>query len=81
MSELALGSRFPARLLKAIDRCDGDEKYVRKVGVQWAAEQSRDLLDNSARGIRFYTLNRSSATREVYASLGVKNSLRLTTGA
>ena len=81
MSELALGSRFPARLLKAIDRCDGDEKYVRKVGVQWAAEQSRDLLDNSARGIHFYTLNRSSATREVYASLGVKNSLRLTAGA
>ena len=78
MAELALGSRFPARLLKAIDRCDGDEKYVRKVGVQWAAEQSRDLLDNAVRGIHFYTLNRSTATREIYASLGVKNSLRLT---
>ena len=74
MAEFALGSRFPARLLKALSRCKGDEKYVRKVGVQWAAEQCRDLLDNRVRGIHFYTLNRSTATREVYASLGVKDS-------
>jgi methylenetetrahydrofolate reductase (NADPH) len=74
MAELALGSRFPGRLLKALARCKGDEKYVRKVGVQWAAEQCRDLLDNRARGIHFYTLNRSTATREVYASLGGKDS-------
>lgn len=77
MAQLALGSRFPARLLKAIARCDEDEAYVRKVGVQWAAEQCRDLLDNRVDGIHFYTLNRSSATREVYASLGVKDSRRL----
>lgn len=74
MAELALGSRFPARLLKAVRRCDGDEEYVRKVGVQWATEQCRDLLDNQVRGIHFYTLNRSTATREIYASLGVKDS-------
>jgi methylenetetrahydrofolate reductase (NADPH) len=79
MAELALGSRFPARLLKALSRCKGDEKYVRKVGVQWAAEQCRDLLDNGVRGIHFYTLNRSTATREVYASLGVKDSRDLNT--
>lgn len=78
MAELALGAHFPARLLKAISRCDGDEKFVRKVGVQWAAEQCRDLLDNNARGIHLYTLNRSTATREIYASLGVKDSVRLT---
>ena len=77
MAELSLGVRYPARLLKALARCDGDEKYVRKVGVQWAAEQCRDLLDNHVRGIHFYTLNRSTATREVYASLGVKDSRRL----
>ncbi|HLJ53465.1 MAG TPA: methylenetetrahydrofolate reductase [NAD(P)H] [Chthonomonadaceae bacterium] len=74
MAELALGTRFPARLLRALGRCKGDEKYVRKVGVQWAAEQCRDLLDNRVRGIHFYTLNRSTATREVYAALGVKDS-------
>jgi methylenetetrahydrofolate reductase (NADPH) len=70
MAELALGARFPARLLKAIRRCDGDEKFIRKVGVQWATEQSRDLLDNHVRGIHFYTLNRSTATREIFSFLG-----------
>jgi methylenetetrahydrofolate reductase (NADPH) len=77
MAELALGARFPARLLKAVARCDGDEKYVRKVGLQWVTEQCRDLLDNHVRGIHFYTLNRSKTTQEIYASLGVKDSRRL----
>ena len=74
MAELALGARIPARLQKAVLRCGGDEDYVRKVGVQWATEQCRDLLDCSARGIHFYTLNKSTATREIYANLGVKDS-------
>ncbi|HZO87637.1 MAG TPA: methylenetetrahydrofolate reductase [NAD(P)H] [Chthonomonadaceae bacterium] len=77
MAEMALGSRYPARLLRAISRCDGDEDYVRRVGIHWATEQCRDLLDNHVRGIHFYTLNRSTATREIYASLGVKDSRRL----
>lgn len=74
MAELALGSRFPAALLRAVNRCDGDEKFVRRVGIQWATEQCRDLLDHQVRGIHFYTLNRSTATREIYANLGVKHS-------
>ena len=77
MAELALGARFPAKLLRAIGRCDGDEPYIRKVGIQWATEQCRDLLDNHVRGIHFYTLNRSPATREIYAHLGGPDSRRL----
>ena len=77
MAELALGSRFPAKLLRALGRCEGDEKYVRKVGVQWVSEQCRDLLDGQVRGIHFYTLNRSTATREIYANLGAKDSRQL----
>jgi methylenetetrahydrofolate reductase (NADPH) len=74
MAEMALGMQYPARLLRALDRCGGDDEYVWRVGVQWATEQCRDLLDNSVRGIHFYTLNRSNATREIYASLGVRDS-------
>jgi methylenetetrahydrofolate reductase (NADPH) len=77
MAELALCSRFPARLLRALNRCADDEEYVRRVGVHWATEQCRDLLDNHVRGIHFYTLNRSTATREIYATLGVRDSLAL----
>jgi len=77
MAELALGSRYPAKLLRAIERCDEDDTYVRHVGVQWATEQCRDLLDNHVRGLHFYTLNRATATREIYTHLGVKDSRRL----
>ncbi|RMH27833.1 MAG: methylenetetrahydrofolate reductase [NAD(P)H] [Planctomycetota bacterium] len=77
MAELALGARFPARLLRALGRAGGDPDAVRRVGVHWATEQCRDLLDHGVRGIHFYTLNSSTATREIYANLGVKDSLAL----
>ncbi len=77
MAELALGCRFPARMVRALQRCSDDDG-VRRMGIHWATEQCRDLLDNNVRGIHFYTLNRSTATREIYANLGVKDSLALT---
>ncbi len=76
MADLASGSRFPARLLKALARADSDE-HVEKVGVHWASEQVRDLIDNDVSGIHFYTLNKSYATRQIYESLGVTNSEQL----
>jgi len=76
MAELALGARFPARLLRSVNRCSDDE-YVAKAGVHWATEQCRDLIDNEVRGIHFYTLNKSDATRRIYENLGVKDSLAL----
>ncbi len=76
MAELALGARFPAALQKAVGRCSDDESIAR-VGIHWATEQCRDLLDNKVRGIHFYTLNKSDATRQIYENLGVKDSLAL----
>ncbi len=73
MAQLAAGARYPARLLKALARAETDEG-VEKVGIHWATEQVMDLLDNGVRGIHFYTLNRSRATRQVYESLGVTSS-------
>jgi methylenetetrahydrofolate reductase (NADPH) len=70
--ELALGARYPAKLQRAIQRANADPESVKRVGIHWATEQSRDLLDNHVRGIHFYTLNHSHATREIYKSLGMK---------
>ena len=79
MAELALGTRYPAALLRAVGRCS-DDAAVAKVGVHWATEQCRDLLHNQVRGIHFYTLNRSDATRQIYDNLGVKDSVALRAG-
>lgn len=72
MADLAAGTRFPAPLLKALDRCKDDPESVERVGTHWAAEQCRDLIDQGARGIHFYTLNKSRATREIHRTLGLR---------
>lgn len=76
MAELAAGSRIPARLLRAVKRAATDD-YVAKVGLHWAAEQVRDLIDNKVRGIHFYTLNNSKESLKIYESLGVQDSEQL----
>ena len=76
MAELAQGSRLPAKLLRAVSRAQNDA-YVENVGVLWAAEQVHDLIHNRVKGIHFYTLNRSKATRRIYESLGVSDSIQL----
>jgi methylenetetrahydrofolate reductase (NADPH) len=73
MADLAAGSRFPARLLKALARAGSDPESVRRVGIHYATEQCADLLDHDVEGLHFYTLNQSSATREIYANLGLKS--------
>jgi methylenetetrahydrofolate reductase (NADPH) len=70
MAELAGGTRFPARLLKALARAGEDAEAVRRVGIHYATEQAADLLDHGVAGIHFYTLNQSSATKTIYANLG-----------
>ncbi len=77
-AELAGGARIPARLLRAVERAEDDD-YVKRVGIHWATEQIRDLLDNGVRGIQFFTLNSSTATQEIYTNLGVRDSNRLRT--
>ena len=71
MAELAAGTRFPAPLLRAVARCQDDPESVANVGIHWATEQCRDLLDRGVDGIHLYTLNKSDATQRIYRTLGL----------
>ena len=73
MAELALGARFPAKLLRAMERAETDSQ-AEHVGIEWATEQVHDLIDHKVRGIHFYTLNKSKATLRIYQSLGIRSS-------
>lgn len=77
MAELAAGTRFPTPLLKSVYRCQDDPESVKRVGIHWATEQCRDLIDQGVQGIHFYTLNQSDATKEIYRNLGAKDSVAL----
>ncbi|MFM7799672.1 MAG: methylenetetrahydrofolate reductase, partial [Planctomycetota bacterium] len=61
-----------AKLMRALQRCGDDAEAVERVGIHWATEQCLELLDRGVRGIHFYTLNRSAATREIFRNLGLK---------
>ncbi len=76
MAEVSAGTRFPAPFIKAMRRADTEE-HVSNVGIHWATEQVRDLIDQNVKGIHLYTLNKSSATRQIYDSLGVTSTRRL----
>jgi methylenetetrahydrofolate reductase (NADPH) len=69
MATLAGGARFPAPLLRAVQRDSHEPAAVERIGIEWATEQCRELLSARVRGIHFYTLNQSKATLAVYDNL------------
>jgi methylenetetrahydrofolate reductase (NADPH) len=70
-SEQLSGAPFPAWLAEKFMAIAEDPKAVRELGVAEACKLTQRLLDEGAPGIHFYTLNRSKATREVWANLSL----------
>lgn len=66
-----MGARVPTALVERLQRADdlGGARAVRTEGIAAAIELCSALLDAGAPGLHFYTLNRSTATREIYDAL------------
>jgi methylenetetrahydrofolate reductase (NADPH) len=75
MAELS-GYQLPPDVVARLSRVEHDPKEFRRVGIELAAELCRDLLAAGAPGLHFYTLNFSSATREIYRSLELPDTVQ-----
>lgn len=68
MTELS-GAALPEEVVARVARHGDDAAAVRAEGIEVATELCDTLLAGGAPGLHFYTLNRSKATREIYANL------------
>ena len=69
MAEMS-GADFPRWLEQRLRAVEDDDEAMRAVGVEAATELCRDLMAGGIESFHFYTLNRSTATREIYENLG-----------
>ncbi|HEV7712711.1 MAG TPA: methylenetetrahydrofolate reductase [NAD(P)H] [Asanoa sp.] len=70
-SEQLSGAPFPAALAAQFARVADDDEAVRKLGIEQASRMCQRLIDEGVPGIHFITLNRSTATRDVWQNLRV----------
>jgi len=69
MAELS-GAAFPSWLRERLESGKTPED-VRRIGVDAATELCAGLLEAGAPGLHFYTMNKSTATRDIYTQLGL----------
>jgi methylenetetrahydrofolate reductase (NADPH) len=65
MAELT-GTPIPAYVSEAFEKVSENPDDVRKIGVDIATELAEKLIAAGAPGIHFYTMNTSTATREIF---------------
>jgi methylenetetrahydrofolate reductase (NADPH) len=68
-----MGAALPGWAVARLEEASvqGGDEAVRQAGIGMATELCEKLLEAGAPGLHFYTLNRSNATREIYAALGL----------
>jgi methylenetetrahydrofolate reductase (NADPH) len=72
MVELS-GREMPPETLARIEPLADDPAALRAEGIRISTELCDALLEGGAPGLHFYTLNRSKATREIFAALQVNS--------
>ena len=65
MAELT-GTPIPQKISESFAKVEDSPEDVRKLGVDIATEMSLKLIEAGAPGIHFYTMNTSTATREIF---------------
>jgi methylenetetrahydrofolate reductase (NADPH) len=65
------GAVFPVDLSSRLEEVQDDDAAQFEIGVEYAIEQCRQLIDAGVPGMHFYVLNKSEACERILESLGL----------
>jgi methylenetetrahydrofolate reductase (NADPH) len=59
---------LPEDLQDAIDKCK-DDKLIREIGIEWAIQQSKELMQAGVPCLHYYTMGTSEVTRRIASAI------------
>ncbi len=63
------GAVFPAELSSQLEAVQTEEAAQFNIGVKWAIQQCRDLVQHGVPGLHFYALNKSPACEQILSAM------------
>lgn len=66
------GHKLPYSLSEKIERLSDNPEEIEKYGIEYAIEQSHDLIKNKVGGIHFYCMNKSEPVSRIFEGLNLK---------
>ena len=63
------GAVFPPELSAQLEAVQTDEAAQFEIGVKWAIQQCRDLVQHGVPGLHFYALNKSAACEQILSAV------------
>jgi methylenetetrahydrofolate reductase (NADPH) len=66
------GAQLPTRFVQQLEAAGDDADTQFKIGVEFATQQTKELLDAGVPGIHYYVLNRSEAAAAVLENVGMQ---------
>ncbi|HOJ63956.1 MAG TPA: methylenetetrahydrofolate reductase [NAD(P)H] [Spirochaetota bacterium] len=63
------GAKIPKNLLEKLEKYQDNSEETEKIGIEYAINQTLELIENKIEGIHFYSMNKSKATITIYNSI------------
>jgi 5,10-methylenetetrahydrofolate reductase, prokaryotic form len=63
------GATIPEEVVQKFEKYADNPEETKKIGIEFATLQCIDLIKHGAKGLHFYTLNKSDATIKIYENI------------
>lgn len=65
----------PDSLMKKLEQFKDDNDAIKKIGIEFASSQCKQLIDGGVKGLHFFTLNTSSSVSSILDNLGLESAV------